>query len=215
MSLLFTQDWDVVRGKEDAYAGFVTKTFIPECNKLGLQSVGGFYVQVGVGPQVISIKSAKSLSSLYEAMGSASFRELKAKLREYVSNYSSKILEPAEITPGKEYEIQKGVWKYNQYYDVRPGNREAYERYVKETYLPALEEIDYVEVTERWNVLIGGFSEAIVELTFQHPVDIGRLLDNPQFREVTYTMSRDYVRNYKSRILRTTERFDEPRWFRL
>ena len=52
MSLLFTQDWDVIRGKEDEYAEFVTNVFIPNCNKLGLQSVGGFYVQVGVGPKI-------------------------------------------------------------------------------------------------------------------------------------------------------------------
>lgn len=215
MSLLFTQDWDVVRGKEDEYAEFVNRTFIPECNKLGLQSVGGFYVAVGVGPSVISIKSVPSLSELYSAMSSDRFTSLKQALKNYVINYSSKILDPMFLSGKKDYVIQKGVWKFNIYYDVSPDRRKEYEHFLKSKFLPALAELDYVEVTEGWNVLIGGFSEAILELTFRDSVDIGRMLGNPSFREITYTLSRDYVRNYKSRILRTTERFDEPRWFRL
>jgi len=215
MSLLLTQDWDVLRGKEDEYAAFVTRTFIPECNKLGLQSVGGFYVAVGVGPKVISIKSAPSLGDLYAAMASTKFTALKQALKSYVVNYSSKILEPMLLAGPKDYVIQKGVWKFNIYYDVNPECRKEYEQFLRAQVLPALGAIDYVEVTEGWNVLIGGFSEVILELTFRDSVDIGRILGNPRFREITYTLCRDYVRNYKSRILRTTERFDEPRWFRL
>jgi len=215
MSLLFTQDWDVIHGKEDAYAQFVTDRFIPQCNRLGLTSVGGFYVQVGVGPKIISLKSAPSLAELSATMGSREFRALQQELKQYVVNYSSKILEPTHGTAGESYAIQKGVWKYNIYFDVRPTMQDAFLQYLDETYLPTLGEVEYLQVTECWNVLIGGFSERIVELTFQHPVDIGRIFDHPSFREITYHLCRDYVRNYKSRILRTTERFDEPKWFRL
>jgi hypothetical protein len=215
MSLLFTQDWDVIRGKEDEYERFVTDRFIPQCNKLGLTSVGGFYVQVGVGPKIISIKSATSLADLTRVMASPEFRQLKLDLKQHVVNYSSKILEPVHGTSGEDYKIQKGVWKYNIYFDLQPETRDKFTKYMDDTYLRTLGEVDYLEVTECWNVLIGGFSEMIVELTFQHPVDIGRIHDHTGFREITYTLCRDYVRNYKSRILRTTERFDEPRWFRL
>jgi len=215
MSILFTQDWDVIRGQEDAYDAFVTRRFIPELNRLGLQSVGGFYAQVGMGPQIISVKSVPSLEGLYKALATPQFHQMKLELREHVVNYSSKVLEPLWASWDKEYSIQKGVWKYNQYYDVRPDQRGEYLEFVEETYLSALRKLDYVDVTQIWNVLIGGFSESIIELTFQDPVDIGRLLGNSAFRDVTYTLCRDYVRNYKSRILRTTERFDEPRWFRL
>jgi hypothetical protein len=182
---------------------------------LGLESVGGFYAQVGMGPQIISIKSVPTLEGLYKALSDPQFQKMKLELREYVVNYSSKVLEPLWPSWDKQYSIQKGVWKYNQYYDVRPDQRPAYLDFLNDTYLPALRELDYVEITQVWNVLIGGFSEAIIELTFKDPVDIGRILGNPRYREISYTLSRDYVRNYKSRILRTTERFDEPRWFRL
>jgi len=72
-----------------------------------------------------------------------------------------------------------------------------------------------MEVTGGWNVVIGGVSEIIAELTFKDPVDIGRLLNNEDFRKLNLKLKTQYVTNYTSRILRCTERFDEPKWFRL
>jgi hypothetical protein len=215
MSLLFTQDWDVIRGKEDEYEAFVAKTFIPRCNALGLIAVGGFHVQVGVGPKIVSIKKVETLSDLARILESEDFHALKEELKHYVYNYTSKVLEPTGRIKTNGYSIQKGVWKLNQYWDLLPGKREAYAKYITETYLPVLEKLDYVEVTGGWNVLIGGFSEIIAELTVKDAVDIGRLLGDEGFRDLNYTLQREYVTNYKSRVLRTTARFDEPRWFRL
>lgn len=215
MALLFTQDWDVIRGKEDEYEEFVAKTFIPRCDALGLVAVGGFHVQVGVGPNIISIKRVENLGDLYRVVSSDEFRNLRNTLRNYVINYSSKVLEPTGRIKRNGYAIQKGVWKLNQYWDILPGKNSAYAEFIVNRYLPTLEEMDYVEVTGGWNVLVGGFSEIVAELTFKDPVDIGQLLGNEKFRELTYLLQREYVTNYKSRILRTTARFDEPRWFRL
>ena len=44
-------------------------------------------------------------------------------------------------------------------------------------------------------------------------MDIGALFDNASYRQLTHVLKSQYVTNYSSRILRTTERFDEPRWF--
>ncbi|MBI5016304.1 MAG: hypothetical protein HZB55_12560 [Deltaproteobacteria bacterium] len=215
MALLFTQDWDVIRGKEDEYDAFVAKTFIPRCNALGLIGVGGFFVQVGVGPRIVSLKRVESLSNLCTIVSSDDFRNLKNELKNYVSNYTSKVLEPTGRIQCSNYAIQKGVWKLNQYWDILPGMRDKYSDFITNTYLPTLENLDYLEVTGGWNVLIGGFSEIIAELTVKDAFDIGRLLDDETFRELNFKLQREYVTNYKSRILRTTPRFDEPRWFRL
>jgi hypothetical protein len=215
MALLFTQGWDVVRGKEDEYEEFVAKTFIPRCNALGLVGVGGFHVQAGVGPSIISVKSVESLQKLSDILTTEDFKALKIELRNYVHNYTSKVLQPTGRIKRTDYTIQKGVWKFNQYYDILPGMRDRYIDYIYRTYIPAIESIDYIELTGAWNVLIGGFSEIISEFTVKDPVDIGRLLGDENFREMTYTLQREFVTNYKSRILRTTARFDEPRWFRL
>jgi hypothetical protein len=77
-----------------------------------------------------------------------------------------------------------------------------------------MEKIEYVEVTGGWNVVLGGISEIIAEFTVKDPIDIGRLLNNEDFRKITLKLKTDYVWNYQSRILRCTERFDEPKWFR-
>jgi hypothetical protein len=70
-------------------------------------------------------------------------------------------------------------------------------------------EISYVEVTGGWNVVLGGVSEIMAELTFKDPQDIGLLMNNKNFRRVTTKLRSKYVRNYASRILRCTERFSD------
>ena len=213
MQLLFTQEWDLIPDREDEYSAFVARTFIPKCNEMGLLSVGGFYVEVGFGPRIISVKRVESLGDLARIMASPEFKTLVRELKEHVVGYRSKILQPTGRTRDVPYEIQKGVWKYNQYFDVRPGCRAEYAEFVTKEYLPMLGGIEYLEVTGGWNVLIGGVSEIIGELTFKDPVDIGMLLENPSYRELTHVLRREYVSNYQSRVLKTTERFDEPKWF--
>lgn len=215
MQLLYTHEWDIIPELEDEYSAFVAKTFIPKCAEIGLVSVGGYYVEAGVGPRVIAVMRAKSLDELARIIGTSEFRSLVKELRHYVVGYRSMILQPTGRTKEVLYEIQKGVWKYNQYYDVIPAKRKQYAEFIVNKYVPMLESIDYLEVTGGWNVLIGGTSEIVGELTFKDPVDIGALLDNGAFRELTHVLQRDYVTNYTTRIMRTTERFDEPKWFRL
>lgn len=107
------------------------------------------------------------------------------------------------------------MWKYNQYYDLIPGKKKEYADFIINEHLPTMQSIDYVDVAGGWNVTMGGSSEIIAEFNFKSPVDIGRILDNEDFRRITTTLRRNYVVNYRSRIMRATERFDEPRWYRL
>ncbi len=132
-----------------------------------------------------------------------------------VYNYVAGVYEPTGNVKREKYSIQKGVWKFNQYYDLRPGIKKEYADFIMNEHIPALKDLDYLEITGGWNVLFGGFSEIIAEFTFKDPIDIGRLLNNEDFRKVTMKLRNGYVLNYRSRILRCTERFDEPKWFRL
>ncbi len=215
MSLLFTQHWDMIRGKEAAYEEYVAKKFIPGCEALGLKAVGGYYVQVGQGPRIISVKAVETLEEFCAVLGNPEFKALADGLKEVVKNYHRTLLSPTGRVKSEDYKIQKGVWKFNQYYDLLPGVRQGYADFVINEYIPNLSQLDYVEITGGWNVLMGGICEIISEFTFKHPVDIGQLLDSEQFRELTFKLRRDFATNYKSRIMRTTEHFDEPRWFRL
>jgi hypothetical protein len=215
MSVLFIQNWDIIQGQEDRYAHFVSEIYIPETTALGLVSVGGYYVEVGFGPRVVGVAVSEDLAQLSKVATEKSFKDLTSELKSFVYNYKRSVYEPVGALKREAYTIQKGVWKFNQYYDLRPGVREAYADFVMNHYLPAMEKIDYVEVTGGWRTVFGGFSEIIAEFTFRDPIDIGRLLNNEEFRRITLRLRNEFALNYLSRIMRSTERFDEPKWFRL
>jgi hypothetical protein len=215
MSILFTLSWDIIPGNEQEYSNFITQTFLAETTAMGLEPVGGYYVEVGTGPRVIGVHSCKSHEELAGIVSGQRFKDLVLKLKAIVYNYRTAVLEPTGRTKGERYSIQKGVWKLNQYYDLRPGMKQAYKDFIINVHLPTMQTIEYVEVTGGWNVVLGGISEIIAEFTVKDPVDIGRLLNNEEFRRITLQLRTDFVWNYQSRILRCTERFDEPKWFRL
>lgn len=214
MSILFVQNWDITHGKENEYASFIADYYLPEITTVGLVPVGGYYVEVGFGPRIIAVYSAESHDVLSGFVADKRFKELLLELKKLVFNYRASVLEPTGAVKRGRYTIQKGVWKFNQYYDLRPGMKKDYANFVMNEHLPTMKKIDYVEVTGGWNVVFGGFSEIIAEFTFKDPIDIGRLLGNDDFRKITLKLKNEFVINYMSRILRCTERFDEPRWFR-
>jgi len=215
MPILFTLNWDIIQGNEQDYSEFVKQTFIPEASAIGLVPVGGYYVEVGFGPRVIGVHSCDTYQQLASIVTSQQYKDLILKLKTMVYNYRTAVLEPTGRVKREKYIIQKGVWKFNQYYDLRPGMKEEYKDFVLNVHLPTMEKIEYVEVTGGWNVVLGGVSEIVAEFTVKDPVDIGRLLNNEDFRKITLKLKTDYVVNYQSRILRCTERFDEPKWFKL
>jgi hypothetical protein len=215
MSILFIQNWDIIPGKELEYEQFIGDIFIPEMTIHGLISVGGYYVEVGFGPRVVAVQTTNEPEKLSTVIASREFRELITSLQRFVCNYRNSILEPTGAVRRGKYTMQKGVWKFNQYYDLLPGMKKEYADFVINEHLPTMEKIEYVTVTGGWNVVLGGFSNIIAEFTFRDPIDIGRLLGNEDFRRITLKLRSRYVTNYASRILRCTERFDEPKWFRL
>ena len=215
MPILFTMNWDIIPGNEQEYSEFIAKTFIPETTAMGILPVGGYYVEVGFGPRVIGVNTCENHQVLANVVTTQRYRDLILKLKTMVYNFRTAILEPTGHFKSDQYFIQKGVWKFNQYYDLRPGKKDGYRDYVLNVHLPTMDKIDYVEVTGGWNVTFGGVSEIIAEFTVRDPVDIGRLLNNDDFRRITLGLRTDYVWNYQSRILRCTERFDEPKWFKL
>ena len=215
MAVLFTENYDILHGKDEEYGRFISEVYIPEAAALGLVSVGGFYVEIGFGPRVIGVMTANNFDELARVLSMKKFKELNVGLKALVYNYRNTVMEPTGAMREGPYTIQKGVWKLNQYYDLKPGIKEAYRDFVLHEHLPEMAKIDYVDVTGGWNVVVGGWSEIIAEFTFKDPVDIGRLLNNEEFRKLTLKLRNKYARNYASRVLRCTERFDEPKWFRL
>ncbi len=215
MPVHLTQSWDIIEGKQESYGEFITSTWLPGLAALGLTAVGGYYVEVGSGPRIIGVHRANNSDELCRALATNEFKQAVLQLKALVYNYRTAVLEPTGRVKHLTYVIQKGVWKLNQYYDLKPGRKKEYADFIMSEYIPILGKLDYLEVTGGWNVVLGGVSEIIGELTFKDPYDIGRMLNSPEFRGATQRLQEEFVTNYQSRILRSTERFDEPRWFRL
>ena len=214
MAVLFTQNFDIIQEKEEDYAKFIA-AYIPETTAMGLSSVGGYYVEVGFGARIVTVQSAKGVAELAKITETKRFKEITLGLKSVVYNYGNSVLEPLGKAKKELYSLQTGIWKLNQYYDLKPGVKKKYADFIMKEHIPAIAKMDYVEVTGGWNVILGGWSEVVAEYTFRDPVDIGRLLNNEDFRTLTLKLRSRYVENYKSRILRCTERFDEPKWFKL
>jgi len=214
MSLLFVQYWDVIQGREKGYSDYLNNTYLAEISTLGLVPVGGYFVEVGFGPRTITAFSSESLEEISRIITGQGFRDLALGLRKYVANYNNTVLEPDGTVKLGRYPVQKGVWKFNQYYDLRPDMKQEYQEFIINEYFPAMAKIDYVTVTNCWNVVLGGFCDIILEITFKDPEDIGHLLKNNDLQRITRKLIREFVTNYTNRIQRTTKWFSDPRWFR-
>jgi hypothetical protein len=215
MPVLFTENYDIIQETIDEYGEFISKVYLPEAASMGLNSVGGFYVEIGFGPRVVGVNLVNEFEDLCRVLSSKKFKALNTALKSFVSNYRNTAQVPTGKIKKGTYTVQKGVWKLNQYFNLRPGMKEKYSDFIINEHLPTMAKIDYVDVTGGWNVVLGGVSEIIAELTFKDPVDIGRLMNNEDFRRITLKLRNNYVSDYASRVLRCTERFDEPKWFKL
>ena len=214
MNVLLAQYWDVNRDKEDEYLAFIGETYIPAVADMGLRVVGGYYVEVGPGPSTIGVLSADNLGQVNEIVVSEGFRRLTNQLNFFVRNRRATLGYSTGRVSQEPYAIQKGVWKWNHYYNVRPHQKSEYKKFLAQM-REVFDRIDFVELTEEWHVLYGGVADYILELTFKDPVDISRLMNNHHFRNLEKLVKQKMIENYSSRILRSTERFDRPRWITL
>jgi len=214
MNILFAQQWNVNRDKEADYLAFIVEKYFPGVVALGLKIVGGYYVEVGAGPGTVGVLSSDSLEVVNEAVVSPAFRQLTNELSFFISDRQASLGISTGRVSEAEYTIQEGVWKWNHYYNVRPQKKNDYKQFIKQL-AEAFAQIDYVELTQEWHMLYGGRGDYLLEMTFKDPVDIARLLNNQQFRELEKLVKKDLITNYSSRIMRSTEKFDKPRWITL
>ena len=210
MPVIFAQYWEIVHGKEIEYAKFALDQYIPRAQELGLRLIGGYYVAIGKGPRIMSVAAADDLDKVEEILRLRGMKALQSELMEYVYDYDYKVMAPTGRVKRKEYVIQKGIWKFNQYWDLLPGKMKKYSEFIREEYLPVMEEIGLVEVYGGWNVVLGKGPKIMAESSAPSPAAIGSLFENERFRKLTRKLRTEYVVHYSSRMLCPTERFGGP-----
>lgn len=84
--------WDIREGKEPEYFEFIVREFSPALGKLGLLPSEAWYTVYGEGPLVLAGALAPDLETMQAILATEGWSELKARLMEYVTHYSERIV---------------------------------------------------------------------------------------------------------------------------
>ena len=214
MTVLYVQYWDIIREKEEEYSKFIVEEYNPVIKDLGIKIVGGYYVEVGEGPNTIACFTFNNIDIVNSTVIKQEFVEITNKLTEFVKNRRAALAISTGRINRPEYTLQENVWKWNFHYNVKPNKKSEYKDFIEKV-VQVFNFLDFVELTEEWRIIYGGVADYILELTFKDPYDIGRLMNNKEYRELEKIVRKELIEFKSSKILRTTERFEKPRWLKL
>lgn len=91
-SLKFNQMWDIQRGKKLEYDKFVVNEYFPILEEVGINVAGEWEVLIGDGPGFICEGRVSDIDNLIRKLQSKTFYNAKQKLKQFVTNYRSRIL---------------------------------------------------------------------------------------------------------------------------
>lgn len=92
MAVKLLMSWDIRPGKEQSYFEFAMQTFAPALMKMGWQPTEAWYTLYGDAPQIMTAGVADSVEKMREILDSKQWRELQARLLEYVTNFQYKVV---------------------------------------------------------------------------------------------------------------------------
>ena len=106
-------------------------------------------------------------------------------------------------------DLQLGVWKFNQYFNILPGMEPAYREFLETEFIPVMERLG-IKVTNIWKAIIGSGPFILVEGTSPKIEEIAKTIAMPEYRSLTRTLKSRYVSDYQSRRPAPTRRVEVP-----
>jgi hypothetical protein len=209
VTILFSQCWDVITDKYDAYSTFISKRYNPGLEKLGMQLLGGYYVAVGEGPRIVAVATLDEKEDLFGVLSSREYRILSTELIQLVCNFGSRVWISSGRIHEQPYRIQTGAWKFTQRYNIVRGKEEEHYRFVKEECLPVMKALK-LPITGGWRLAVGSGPRTLAESTGRTMEHIVTALDTTEFRKLVRTLKIRYATDYSSRILTPTGRIEVP-----
>lgn len=88
----FTISFDIKPGSQQVYYQFMISQFIPTMQNLGLQMADAWHMVYGDYPSRINSFVGPDLESMKKVLVSPEWRELEKRLKEYVTNYSWRMI---------------------------------------------------------------------------------------------------------------------------
>ncbi len=87
---------------------------------------------------------------------------------------------------------------------------EAYDAFMRKDYIPSFNKLGVMDFTGEWRVVEGDKPEIVTEFTGDNPTDACGIYGNPEFLRITGILKTSLARNFSSRLLVSTERFEGP-----
>lgn len=97
--------------------------------------------------------------------------------------------------------------KFNQYWTVNFDKNKEYEKFIIRHYIPGINKLG-IHVVAGWAVLIGGYSENILEGISNDLELLENALRNRKYRELNDELQ-DYIKKYKTKVLVSTGKIDQ------
>lgn len=90
----FSQTWDVISKYKDLYQRYVSDTYYPCLEALGIKVAREWEVLIGDGPRIVCEGRAENIDSttLISNLQSQKFQKARRGLKQFVENYESRIL---------------------------------------------------------------------------------------------------------------------------
>ena len=191
--------WTVIHDRRNEYEKFIINKFIPKINKLGLHTVAGWSVLVGGYSEIVFECVSNDLDQLEKALQHPNYKEMKARLFNYVKNYKTKVLVKTGKIDSYSTDIHRETVKFNQTWNLISDKKKEYGQYVIDEFYPVLENLG-VSIASEWEVLIGDGPSIICE---GRAKEVGNLISNLQSKKFRHAkkMLKGYIENYESRIL--------------
>ena len=92
MAVKVIMTWDIAPEREQDYFEFVIREFIPGVQRLGLELKDAWATVYGERPQILVGAIVPSASRARQVMRSKEWKNLHNQLKEYVQNYSLKVV---------------------------------------------------------------------------------------------------------------------------
>jgi hypothetical protein len=204
----FVQTWDMVAGRKQEYAAFITREFLPVMKASGLEVDSGWYTLLGGGPHIMVESLAGSLSQVEGALRHPGAEEMLNRFTNLVAGYSSCVLAPAAWgarEPGKR--DSKGGARLLQSWDVLPGDHGTLDRFMEEEYLPGMARIG-LEPISGWRLALGTGPQFLLEAIAKDLSSIFNAMGDDRYLRLILKIE-ELVTRLENRVLVRHESFLE------
>ena len=97
--------------------------------------------------------------------------------------------------------------KFNQYWSVDFASTRDYEKFIIRKFIPGINKLG-IHTVAGWTVLIGAYSEIILEGVTNDLELLEKALRDPKYRELNDDLQ-NFVKKYKTKVLVSTGKKDE------